>query len=175
MSYSNQALGIQIRLIDLSYSDYNSDYNNTSMTTMQLLEKSAAITALMYSYNTLRDIPFNYTIFAALVSNLQTTLVPLLSETECLWQDSTLFSEAWQQKVFWVLAIGGMAAEGKSCYPWFCAHFSRICLTQRISAWEEIKTCLETVLWSDELDNVGQRLWIDCCSLPRECSSDISS
>ena len=122
------------------------------MAVTQVFEKSTAIAALVFSYTMLWDIPFTYRTMATLVSNLQATLLLLFCETGSFLTYESIYPNFWQQRMLWALALGGMAAEGKTNHPWFCAQLKQMCLTWEIRNW-------------DELNDAGQRFWIMCGSL----------
>lgn len=62
--------------------------------------------------------------------------------------------------MFWVLAFGGVAAEGREEREWFVEEFGGFVRGMKLRKWEEARGILEEVLWEDVLDEGGKRLWI---------------
>lgn len=154
-SYSDQALALQRHLMSLSYINCEA----LSVATNDLFERSTATAALILSYVVLRDIPFTYRILATFVSRLQNTLAGLFSESGSSWTYEEFTPHPELQKLFWALVIGGMAAEGRLEYPWFCDQFTRLRLSWGIMTWAEMKVWLQAVFWREDLNEAGQKLW----------------
>jgi hypothetical protein len=150
--YSDQVYSLQRQLFDLSYSSIDSP------SAPQLLEKATATAALIFSYAALRDIPFNFRVIGTMVANLQTTLAVLLSGAKNHTRTANCLQNG-NKEVFWALALGTMASEGRGEHEWFCRQLRVMCLKMRVRSWGEIRDRLEEVVWVGALDAHVSRLW----------------
>jgi len=65
------------------------------------------------------------------------------------------------ERFLWVLALGGMAAEGKCERPWYVARFRMMAGELGLWSWRQVKRVLEGILWMKELDEPGWKLWVE--------------
>jgi hypothetical protein len=161
--YSDQVYNLQRRLLDLPETGLLLD----PMDAMTALTKAVAIAALLFSYPALRDISFNYRSIGVQVTNLQTALALFFSfpESEDWGQQIGSDRDNHQQSLFWTLAVGAIAADGKAEQGWFRSQFAMMCRSLGVESWEEVKEWLNSVLWVEELESAGKRLCKECLLL----------
>lgn len=141
--YSDKVYYLQRHILDIAHS---SDYPRP-------LDTVCALAALIYCGHCLRDVPLTFTA----VSNGVKRLKPAIEryEREHNWiQDADL-----ARKMFWILAFGGVCAEGKPEREWFATKFWVASGQLQLKDWESAKEILDAVLWQPELDDGGVRLW----------------
>jgi len=63
--------------------------------------------------------------------------------------------------MFWILAFGGVCAEGKPEREWFATKFWVASGQLQLKDWESAKEILDAILWQPELDDGGVRLWTE--------------
>jgi Fungal specific transcription factor domain len=108
---------------------------------------------LIYSYRCLRDTSFTFRIIGQLVRNLKAELLQILEEE--------LLACEHAERFLWVLAMGGMAAEGKCERPWYVVNFRMMADGLGLWSWRQVKRVLEGILWMKELDGPGWKLWVE--------------
>ncbi|KAH7363779.1 fungal-specific transcription factor domain-containing protein [Rhexocercosporidium sp. MPI-PUGE-AT-0058] len=117
------------------------------------IDSVCALTALIYCGHCLRDIPLSYAVTAKAVTRLQSAVQ--LYETSNLWMDCPELTK----KMFWVLAFGGVAAEGRPERAWFVQKYEICSHTLLLNSWESARLILDSVLWEPGLDDAGIRLF----------------
>lgn len=63
------------------------------------------------------------------------------------------------EKMYWILGFGGIAAEAKAEHAWFVRRFAEVGKEMMVGSWEETRMVFVEVLWQEELDDAGARLW----------------
>jgi hypothetical protein len=118
------------------------------------LDHACAVAALIYMRSNVRDTVCNFRIVET--AKLQIALQSLM-ELADLW--------AWglevrsREKVVWTVGFGAVSSADRPERPWFVRLFRDLCDTHELQRWEDVKAVFETVVWKDELDNDGLRLW----------------
>ena len=149
--YSDKIYYLQRSLFDIIH---NPDLLSSS------LDAACGIAGLIYCTHCLRDIPFTFQVISKAVSRLKSAIEGI--ETEQLQvQISTA-----GVRLLWVLGLGGVAAEGKRDRSWFAAKFKDMCGVMSLIDWESTKAVLESVLWQEELNDAGERLWDESRVVP---------
>lgn len=54
-----------------------------------------------------------------------------------------------------------MAGEGKEDQHWFVGKFKTMCEVLNMKDWESARALLEGVLWQQDLDAFGWKLWLE--------------
>jgi hypothetical protein len=136
--YCDLIYDIQRRLLDRV---------NNHDSTLDTLETSTFMAALIFSYSCLRDIPFNSRIVTIMVTRLKQLL-------ETGWQHNNGDSP----KILWVFAFGGIAAEGRPERDWFAENLGTRCQSLGIRTWKEVCLESESILQYPKLIAPGERL-----------------
>jgi hypothetical protein len=118
------------------------------------LDHSCAIAALIYLRANLRDNVCNFGIVKT--SKLQIALQSVL-ELADLWKWSIDVRS--REKLVWAVGFGAVSSSGTPERPWFVRLFRDLCYTLELQRWESVEVIFKTVLWHDELDDEGIRLW----------------
>jgi hypothetical protein len=62
--------------------------------------------------------------------------------------------------IVWLLAVGGATAYKMPEREWFVDHLVVVTATMELQSWEEMRSCLQKVLWIDtHLDRPFKKLW----------------
>jgi hypothetical protein len=118
------------------------------------LDHACAIAALIYIRSNGRDGVCNFHIVET--AKLQIALQSLM-ELADLWTWGIKMRS--REKLVWTVGFGAVSSAGRPERPWFVRLFRNLCDTLELQRWEYVKVLFETVLWKDELDNDGVRLW----------------
>ena len=112
-----------------------------------------SIAALIYCSACFRGLRFNFRVVGKTVIRLKGVLEQGIVED--------IYVSKQFETLFWILVVGGVAAEGKFERKWFGANLSRIFDISYANArsWEIAKSALERAAWLSELDSFGIRLW----------------
>lgn len=143
--YSDKIYYLQRSLFDIAH---DSSYHMP-------IDSVSALAALIYCGHCLRDIPLSYAVTSKAVTRLQSALE--LYETFNLWMGDPELTK----KMFWILAFGGIAAEGKSERAWFVQKFRFCSFDLNLNTWESARLILDGILWEPGLDDAGIRLFED--------------
>ncbi|KAH9212874.1 fungal-specific transcription factor domain-containing protein [Leptodontidium sp. 2 PMI_412] len=143
--YSDKIYYLQRSLFDIAH---DSSYHMP-------IDSVSALAALIYCGHCLRDIPLSYAVTSKAVTRLQSALE--LYETFNLWMGDPELTK----KMFWILAFGGIAAEGKSERAWFVQKFRFCSFDLNLNTWESARLILDGILWEPGLDDAGVRLFED--------------
>jgi hypothetical protein len=118
------------------------------------LDHACAMAALIYIRSNVRDSVCNYRIIET--AKLQIALQSLV-ELADLWTWGIKMRS--REKLVWTVGFGAVSSAGRPERPWFVRLFRALCDTLELQRWEYVKAVFETVLWKNELDNDGVRLW----------------
>jgi hypothetical protein len=156
--YSDKIYHLQRSLFDIAH------HSDSKPNEPVPLDSVCALAALIYCGRYLRDIPFSYAVTKNAVSRLKDAIEGY--DLEHAWdfdegKEGTENREVQKKKLFWILAFGGIAAEGKREHGWFLDRFGLACVEMNIKNWEESQKVLAEVLWQEELDESGYRFWED--------------
>jgi hypothetical protein len=114
------------------------------------LDHACAVAALIYMRSNVRDSVCNFRIVET--AKLQIALQSLM---ELAWGMEIRSRE----KLVWTVGFGAVSSAGRPERPWFVRLFRDLCDMLQLGRWEYVKAVFETVLWKDELDDNGVRLW----------------
>ena len=114
------------------------------------LDHACAVAALIYMRSNVRDNVCNFRIVET--AKLQIALQSLM---ELAWGMEIRSRE----KLVWTVGFGAVSSAGRPERPWFVRLFRDLCDMLQLGRWEYVKAVFETVLWKDELDDNGVRLW----------------
>ncbi|KAE8443125.1 hypothetical protein EG329_002369 [Mollisiaceae sp. DMI_Dod_QoI] len=115
------------------------------------LDTALSIVGLIYCAVCFRDMSFNFRVIGESVIRLKYILEFVVNDRP--------YDSRECEKLFWVLMMGGMAAEGKEERSLFVVDLSWVCGLLSINMWETAKLILEGIAWQSELDSFGIRLW----------------
>ncbi|OBT55996.1 hypothetical protein VE04_05747 [Pseudogymnoascus sp. 24MN13] len=118
------------------------------------LDHSCAIAALIYLRANLRDNFCNFGVVKT--SKLQIALQSVF-ELADLWKWGLDVRS--REKLVWAVGFGAVSSDSGPEKPWFVRLFRDLCDTFELRRWERVKDIFRTVLWQDELDDEGIRLW----------------
>jgi hypothetical protein len=118
------------------------------------LDHSCAIAALIYLRANLRDNFCNFGVVKT--SKLQIALQSVFELADLYKWGLDVRS---REKLVWVVGFGAVSSDSGSEKSWFVRLFKDLCDTFELRRWERVKDIFRTVLWQDELDNEGIRLW----------------
>lgn len=118
------------------------------------LDRSCAIATLMYIRSNMRDNVCNFRVVDT--GKLKGALRSLL-ELADLWKCG--MDARSQEKLVWTVGFGAVSSGDKPERPWFVRFFKDLCKTLRLRRWDDVKIVFETVLWRDDLDDEGIKLW----------------
>jgi hypothetical protein len=125
------------------------------------LDTAGSIAALIYCCNCLRDIPLSFQVIAKTVKRVKESL-ETFQKTPLLSQDFKLHI-----RLFWILGLGGVAAEGKPTErSWLVDEFRKMSELMGVRYWDSARAILEGVLWHPDLDEFGKRFWEEAMSEP---------
>ena len=142
---SDKILYIERRLIGLIHDP--TAYQN-------LLDNSCAVAALIFLRANLRDSICTFGIDNT--SKLKIALQSVL-ELPISWRSSMDVRS--REKLIWAVGYGAVSSGSTSERPWFVRLFRELCQTLELQSWEFVKGIFKSVLWQDELDGEGLRLW----------------
>jgi hypothetical protein len=137
MSYSDKVYFLQRQLFEIIHGEGSTK-----------LEVACATAALIFCYRMLRDVPFSFGIAGKAVKRAKEALLGVNGG-----------QEGKGEMLFWTLGFGAIAAEGKEEGRWFLEKFGNVCQVLRVRRWEGVRGRLQSVLWGDELDEAGMRVW----------------
>jgi hypothetical protein len=66
-----------------------------------------------------------------------------------------------RERFLWVVSMGAVAAEDKEEREWFVRAFRRVVDGVGLGSWADVRRVLEGVLWMEELNRPGKRLWVE--------------
>ncbi len=72
-----------------------------------------------------------------------------------------------REKLVWVLGFGSVMSVGKKEgnenkeRKWFADTFKGLCQVLDLKRWKDVRGILEEMLWNEQLDQAGLRLWDD--------------
>lgn len=144
--YNDKIYHLQRNLFDLAFSDGQHPQNRP-------LDSVCAQAGLIYCGHYLRDVPFSYPILANAVTRLKVAIEQY--ESAFVWNTDREDSK----RMYWALGFGGIAAEAGAEYAWFVRRFAEIGKEMMVGSWAESKMMFVEVLWQEELDEAGVRLW----------------
>jgi hypothetical protein len=144
--YSDKIYSLQHRLYFILH---NSPFPSS-------LDPAMCIAALIFCAVCLRDITFNFRIIYNGVKRLKTAVQVFLDR---YWKPCVDY--ALGVKLFWVLGMGGIASEGKEERNWFVGKFKIMCGVLNLKNWEDARGLLEGVLWQEDLNGFGGKLWLE--------------
>lgn len=126
-----------------------------------ILDTPCATLSLVFIGHCLRDIPLSFGVNAKAIGRLK---VALETSKAC----SLEMSPKLKSRLFWMLGIGGAAAEGLAERTWFLNEFrgmSRDVLPDdRASAWQTAKSIYSEMLWHDCLEAPAKIFVLDALS-----------
>ncbi|KAE8447504.1 hypothetical protein EG329_010634 [Mollisiaceae sp. DMI_Dod_QoI] len=118
------------------------------------LDHACAVAALIYIRSNVRDTVCNFRIVET--AKLQIALQSLM-ELDDMWTWGMEMRN--REKLVWTVGFGAVSSTDRPERPWFVGLFRDLCDTLELRSWEDVKAVFETVLWKDELDESGVRLW----------------
>jgi hypothetical protein len=130
------------------------DLIHSPLVSQNALDHSCAIAALVYMRSNVRDSVCNFGIVETV--KLQIALQSLMDLAD-LWRWGIEIRS--REKLVWTVGFGAVSSSGKSERPWFVRLFKDVCDVLELRRWEHVKVIFETVLWKDELNDEGIRLW----------------
>jgi hypothetical protein len=151
--YSDKIYYVQRSLYDVLHQPPNE---------IGMLDTACATAALIFCGHCLRDVPLSFMVTTKAVARLKLAIEASLQSI------SHTINSHLQKRLFWILGFGGTAAEGKAERAWFVSEFRKISsalyLNNKETAWQTAKSALESVLWSDKLDEPASRFWAESIS-----------
>jgi hypothetical protein len=142
---SDRIHSIERQIIDLIHSPPSSQ---------NALDHACAIAALIYMRSNVRYNVCNFRIVET--AKLQIALQSLLELADSWKWGMEMRS---REKLVWAVGFGAVSSGCGPERPWFVRVFRDICDAFELQMWEYVKVVFETVLWKDELDDEGQKLW----------------
>ncbi|KAF4631206.1 hypothetical protein G7Y89_g6916 [Cudoniella acicularis] len=126
------------------------------------LDKACSIVALLFCCYALKDIPFTFRIFTKGVERLK--ILVALHEENSKGDDGVMGRNDGDEievkrKLFWAVGLGALAAEGKDEWGWFVERIREMCVVMGVDCWDKARSILESVLWQNDLNEAGERLW----------------
>lgn len=131
----------------------------------KIVYEATRLAALIYSVGVIFPLPAGSSPLSTLARLVQSILQlpsspssPSLSfsASTCIWASSPAASTL----LFWILVLGGIAAERRPERPWFVTALGHTARRASIVSWEELRRKLEEVLWFDvACEQPGMRLW----------------
>jgi hypothetical protein len=130
--------------------------NNEPLTGVHLFYEAFRLSALIFSFGVVFPMSYDAAPFSTLAILLKT-------EIQYLDMNSQQSLPCTRNMLAWVLIIGAIGAAAKgSVRAWFVARLKNLALGNGISAWSEIKSILEKVLWlNSACDSAGQQVWAE--------------
>jgi hypothetical protein len=117
------------------------------------LDHACAVATLIYMRSNLRDNICNFRIIET------AKLKAALMELRDLWQWGNDLRD--REKLVWTVGFGAVSSAGRPERAWFVSMFRHVCESLGLRRWEYVKAVFETVLWKNELDVEGMRVWED--------------
>jgi hypothetical protein len=142
---SDRILFMERRILDLIHNP---------LVSQNALDHSCAIAALVYMRSNVRDGVCNFGIIETV--KLQIALQSLMDLADMRRYGMEIRS---REKLVWTAGFGAVSSSGKAERPWFVRLFKDVCDVFELRRWECVKAIFETVLWKDELNDEGIRLW----------------
>ena len=110
-------------------------------------DKCCCLAALIYMHAVIFDISYD------------SQAVEILLERMRICISAELRQILANGEIFWVLVIGGIAAEGKPCRIWFTDMLSMVRKALQFEDLARSREVLKGVLWDSKLEPVFQSLW----------------
>jgi len=124
-----------------------------------ILDTACAFAALIFCGHCLRDVPLSFSVHIKAVTRLKTA-IEIAQSSIAYTVDPHL-----RKRLFWILGLGGTAAEGKPEKPWFVDQLRNIFRDMHLNgSWESARPVLKSVLWNECLDEPGKKLWEEVMS-----------
>lgn len=132
----------------------------------KIIYEATRLAALIYSIGVIFPLPAGSSPLFKLASLVQAILKLPSSPSSptsscsasntCIWTSSTAAGTL----LFWILVLGGIAAENRPERPWFVTALGHTARRASIVSWDELRGRLEEVLWLDlACEQPGRRLW----------------